>query len=256
MFIKLFKYDLSTLFKRMLLMYGFVLVALLLTYVADGIAKIGIINLEIIPFVLYGIFYISILATIFLSFAMGIDYYYKSVYKDQGYLTNTLPLSKNVIVLSKLLSNIIVYLVSIFFVIVILGLKNDMDFNFFLYFFGVGDGNYSRDLLISTVMFNVLFSYTIIYLAIIYLGISLGHSHSNRKLIISILYSGILSFIFTIFSLFVIVLYTNIDTYYLNWDDNSRYVFYYFFTSFLTTIALLILWLLTSLNMKKRLNLE
>lgn len=256
MFIKMFKYDLSTLFKRMLLMYGVVLVSLALTYLADYISSFEINNLEIISFVLYGIFYISIASTAFFSFIAGIMYYYQTVFKDQGYLTNTLPLSKAKITMSKLLSNIIVYKVSVIFVIIILGLKTGAYESISFYLSNPGEPIITT-ILSFTLMYNVLFSYTLIYLGIIYLGISLGCAHSNNKFVISILYSAALSFIFTILSLLVMIIIINfVSGYVMDWDSTNMYVFFHLITLTLTITSIGILWMLNALNTKKRLNLE
>lgn len=103
MFLKLFKHDLKDIGKGMLVIYLFLLATALLTRIFGMLGeKIYLFNdLKMATTIL---FVISCIASFVYCFILGIQKFHQKVLKDQGYLTNTLPVKKGSILASKLIA--------------------------------------------------------------------------------------------------------------------------------------------------------
>lgn len=262
MFLKLFKYDLAALFKRMLFMYALVLITFAMTYIADLFQGADSSALQLVFFLLYAIFYIIIGVTSFFSFIIGINYFYQSTFQDQGYLTNTLPVSKMKIVASKMFANLAVYIFTILFIIIVILIKQSALLDAFQVIMYVPAGeSIALVTLAKLLVVQVLLSISCIYLSLVYLGISLGSSHSTRKVFYAILYSIGLCLGFTFLSMAVLAGVANPIADFLiglNIDLNlwQAALLIFVIIGIITTLIIGIVWNSTALNMKKRLNLE
>ncbi len=136
------------------------------------------------------LFILALVATMIYSTVLVIIRYVKSLYRDQGYLTHTLPVSKHQLLLSQLLVAVIMTSISVLVILVavfiayfvpnwIEGIRA-----FFEGFFNMSLPNI-RDviLIILTLIMGSLQS-----IFVIYFGISLGHASNKNKTLLSVVY--------------------------------------------------------------------
>ena len=193
---KLLKYDLKYVYKVLIVFYMLSIFFAVLTRCTLYNNSVAII--KIIGQVCSGIT-ISMIINIIINNVMRLwARFYNNFYKDESYLTHTLPIGKNKLFLSKFLNEIISILVSV--VVIILTI-------FIAYY---TKDNYN--LLINTVSFKtlifvVLLSFLEMVLLVIsgYFGIIIGQTKNDKKLAISILI-GFISYIINQV-LFVLVVY-------------------------------------------------
>ncbi|MDO5382481.1 MAG: hypothetical protein Q4F06_07190 [Eubacteriales bacterium] len=122
MFGKLLKYDFKALFKAHIGMYIFVLITGLTVMFSNILEKINPGNIFSMFFgeLLMGLFVLSAVAIVVISFVVCILRYRKNVLKDEGYLTHTLPVMSWQIHVSKILMSalymyitvVVIYLIS------------------------------------------------------------------------------------------------------------------------------------------------
>ena len=206
---KLMKYEFKYYFKLLTPIYIFTLFSGLLiklcSMIMDKVSELRI------P--LSMVIFISVLAIIFLpfyAFAVSIKRFYTTVVKDEGYLTNTLPVKKSSIVLSKLFTSTIASLlacvVSILSVLIVASTESNV-------FKPLIDGFvefYKYDaLLVILIPIYGLVGYIFVVL-VIYASIALGQKHNN-KLRSSIIYGIILYFVNQIILSFFVWVFSNIS---------------------------------------------
>ena len=109
---KLLKYDIKGTSKNLIPFYGIVLLLSILVRLS-GIIKehfpiTGFINAMMLLF-----FIIAVIAIVFYTFFVAIRRFYQTVLKDEGYLTNTLPVKRSNIILSQILTALIFIITSI-----------------------------------------------------------------------------------------------------------------------------------------------
>lgn len=178
---KLLKYDLKYMIKNMSVFYILALVASILTRIIFSLKETVIINIA--GQICLG-FMFSMIASILINTIMRSWVRFRdSIYKDEAYLTHTLPVSKNDIYNSKFLQTIIFFGVSMFFVIlsifityytkerwdILIGLFNKINLSY----------NTKVFLMISIVIVFMLEIFNIIQSG--FLGIILGYKANNYK---------------------------------------------------------------------------
>lgn len=185
---KLLKYDLKWCYKPLVVFYVLALIFAVITRIIEQF------DYSFIFLILDKIFSgaeIAMLINILINNFLRVwARFIKNIYKDESYLTHTLPVSKNTIYLSKILSAIITMLTSAIVIVICLGiccltedswnaLKVSME-QTAIYF----DSTVSSFLtvMIITVFFQMLFA---IFAG--YMGIIIGHKANNWKMIKSIL---------------------------------------------------------------------
>lgn len=104
MLTKLLKYDFKSLFKSLIPLYLVAFLLALLTRVFD-FASDNISLLEYPAGLVKGLCIIMIIGIPIATFIFSVVRYYNNMVKDEGYLTHTLPVKKNDLVLSKLISS-------------------------------------------------------------------------------------------------------------------------------------------------------
>ncbi len=198
---KLMKYDLKSMGKRLIPYY---IVLILLALLERGISlitnnliavssdKLAILSMISVPIKI--MFFLSAIIILVFTLFISAERFYYNIYKDEGYLTNTLPVTKKAIINSKLLSSIITFLTSVIVLIsaLFIGIPN------FIQIVESVMGVFSEvcgSKLLGTLIFGgLIFLSYINYLVTVYLAIALGHKRNNNKIIASVVY-GIIIYI-------------------------------------------------------------
>ena len=189
MLTKLLKYDLKYMIKNMSIFYILGIISAILTRILFSLDQTFIVKL--IGQISVGVMY-SMIASILINVMMRSWVRFRdSIYKDEAYLTHTLPVSKNNIYDSKFLQTLIFFIIS--FIIVILCI-------FITYY--SNDWWKSIKNLIDTITTGLNFNtalFVISFLSIIFLeifnaiqcgflGIILGYKMNNAKIGYSVLF--------------------------------------------------------------------
>lgn len=203
---KLLKYDLKYVYKPLIVFYALLFIFSIFIRIIESLESTFI--LYMLDKICLGII-ISIIISILINlFMRNWARFIKNIYKDESYLTHTLPVSKNKIYLSKVLTFIITLLSSFIVIIICLYIGFlDSDTYFLL----------SNTLEHLTTYFNIsmfsllLIMFITIFLEILFmmlsgmLGIIIGHKSSGKKIVNSVLIGFITYMTLSILS--VVLLY-------------------------------------------------
>ncbi|MDE5715320.1 MAG: hypothetical protein K2I42_04230 [Anaeroplasmataceae bacterium] len=187
MFLKLFKYDFRAVFFKFVPMMLVMIILAILARITISFKMMEMVSAMINGFFVFGCF-ISILYVIILC----VMRYVQSLFKVQGYLTHTLPVSKEKLLLSQLLVDLIMAVIATVLVVVCLiiayleksvleGIKYLLDSLFKNVVIEIGVG--SVVLVILTVIFSA-----VQWIFVIFLGIALGHIPPKNRAVFSILF--------------------------------------------------------------------
>ena len=205
MLIKLLKYDFkrmfSSLFPYYLLMMGLGLVTTLFNKITEYFEILNFMNgMLVLAFI------IITFASFFYTFFVSIRKYYKNILKNEGYLTNTLPVSKNKIVLSKLITSIIFIIINTICVFIAIGLTpinlSDILDTLEQIF---ESGGIDAIKVLSMFIISMFLSY-LTYLLIFYAALALGHTRSDKKILYSLIFGICLYMISQMISSIIIVI--------------------------------------------------
>lgn len=200
---KLFKYDFKSLLRPHIIMYALILTLSLMTFIFDLLSA----DASPYSFNIFTLFYqifrfFSMIGSGILfagSIVLVIIKFFKSVLKDEGYLTHTLPLTKHQILRTKLL-NAFVYLLMTFGVVIIATLlqnaKNGIDFELIYDAFITSARPSERGHLYAFLGLTAL-TVIIVYMAyvsVVYLIFSLGYSSNKNKVTRTIAY-GVVAYV-------------------------------------------------------------
>ena len=200
---KLLKYDLKYMIKSMIVFYILAIFFALLTRIFFSLEQSTIIHL--IGQISLG-FLISMIFNILINTMMRSWIRFRdSLYKDEAYLTHTLPVTKNNLYNSKLLLNLMFFFIG--FIVILLSL--------FITFYSKENWlvitNYIKNITIglnmSTIFFVTMFI-IVVFLEVFnaiqcgFYGIILGHKKNNGK----IAYSVLFGFIFYLLSQSIVLL--------------------------------------------------
>ena len=194
---KLLKYDLKYIFKVLIIFYGLSIIFGILTRIFLNIENSFIFN--IIGQICNGIT-ISMILNILINNIMRLWARFKNnLYKDESYLTHTLPIEKQTLYLSKILSSIITLFTSIIVIFITL----------FITYYSKENIQVLKNILLplatiydSTIVKIILAFLFIFFLEIAnaiqagYTGIILGNRMNNKKLGYSVLY-GLIAYTIT-----------------------------------------------------------
>jgi len=202
---KLIKYDLVSIFKFLLIFYSLAIVFSILTRMFFAIEDSTMMN--IIAHICSGAT-ISMIANILINNIMRLWIRFKqNLYGDESYLTHTLPVNKNTLYLSKILTSIITLFTSFLVIgITIFIAYYSKEFvelikNILLPMLNIPTNTIIRILLIIIL---ILFLEIINILQAGYTGIIIGHKKSQNKVVYSVLF-GFITYTFTqIFALVII----------------------------------------------------
>lgn len=214
MLFKLVKYDLKAMSKELSIIAIITVVA---SFLSAIIVNININNtfFEIFKALVTLTAAFGILALSVMTFFVTIKRFYVNVLKDQGYLSNTLPVSKTDIVLSKLISSGIISLVSGIVIYICGGFASGDINGFFIELIrdlGKGIdmlGGYSIPFGIGMIVLIILGSASA--QSAIYMCLSLGFAKDRNKLLFSVIYAILTYVVFVIFMTIVFMLVSSID---------------------------------------------
>ena len=210
MLTKLLKYDLKWSYKFLSIFY-------LLSLILTGFSKLFL-SFEN-SFLIHLIGKICLFATLILLVVTIINNilssfirFVKNIYKDEAYLTHTLPVSEKNIFLSKVLSSIITLLTSFLIGFICLYILNDSNLT--------ETFNIDKTLIIKSCI--ILFLETIFILLTGYFGIIIGHKSNNKKILKSIIIAIVSYFIMQALTLLLILLYGTINPDFMNLFTNQN----------------------------------
>jgi len=195
---KLIKYDLNYIFRKMFPFLLFAIISSIVLTIANLLQRQFQIN-AVLPslMVLFGFTtIISLVGLSIVAVIMPAYRFYTNVLKDEGYLSNTLPISKSNLVLSKLLSGMITVALT-FIVISILTFllfRLNIDgytLNNVITYQVYGDFSFTKTMVL---IFLVFITQMTAFIAFIVAALSVGHSYDNNKLVKSVLF-GIIFYV-------------------------------------------------------------
>ena len=186
---KLLKYDLKYMLKNMSIFYILAILFAISTRIFFSLNQTTIINL--ISQICVGCMF-SMLASILINVIMrSWVRFIDSVYKDESYLTHTLPVTKKEIYNSKFIQTLIFFIVS-FIVIIISLLIAYYTEERWIMIKGLVN-SLSTNLNVNTTLF-IIGILAVLFLEIFnviqsgFLGIILGHKKNNNKIVFSVMY--------------------------------------------------------------------
>lgn len=207
MLTKLLKYDLKWVYKPLIVFYIIALIFSFLVRIVESFESALI--LLIIDKICCGVV-ISMFASILINcFMRNFARFIKNVYKDEAYLTHTLPVSKNNIYLSKVLTGIITLLSSFIIIIICLIIcalnENTLEL--------IKEILESSAIYFDSSVFGLIFvMVTIIFFEFLFMmlsgiiGIIIGHRASNLKIVKSIIVGFSVYFLLSILSVGILYL--------------------------------------------------
>ncbi len=196
---KLLKYDLKFVFKHLSIFY-------VIMFLAVALGRFfGMFDNSTVMIVISNIFMGIMIAMIFnIVINNAIRLWVRmisNVYKDESYLTHTLPVSKNEIYLSKVITAFVSVIVSLIVIVVGLGLWFGSDaIKGFLEM--VIDGALSTKVLLLMITVLILEMFFLIMVG--FLGIIIGYKFNYRKTILSIIFSVFIYGAFNICSFIIL----------------------------------------------------
>lgn len=209
---KLLKYDLKWCFKPLLVFYILTLFLAIVIRVVESFKQTFI--LLIIDKIACGALISMIISILINLFMRNWVRFIQNIYKDESYLTHTLPVTKHEIFLSKILTAIITLLTSFIVIIICLAIATLNENTWFflkdsleksaIYF------NSSVFSLIAVMIITIFFETLFIIMSGI-LGIIIGHRSNNFKIVKSIVYGFIIYIIFSALSLGILYISGLID---------------------------------------------
>jgi len=169
---KLLKYDLKNIFNQLSLLW---IVSIVSAVISQLITRLPWDN--IFTSVLYVmtslVTYLTIILLLIAPIVVAIKRTYEHLFKAQGYLTNTLPITKSQLLLSKTIAAFLTFLISLIVVVVAIAIL----------YWGESlttNGLILKDILISLTIF--LFAFYIHLFIFILLAYALGQRHDSKKI--------------------------------------------------------------------------
>lgn len=193
---KVLKYDMKRLGRVLLPLYLGTLLLSVLTLGATYLEKVnGIFN--IISSTMMVFFVLSLIATGIGTFAFSIQKFYQNLLKDEGYLTNTLPVKKSTLITSKVISSCIYMTISVVVIIaaVLIGFQRFHVWEGFQFILKAGFIEQMMGMkepwAIICFIGIMLCSY-VMQLLFFFLAIALGQRHNSNRLVYSFVYGIVL----------------------------------------------------------------
>ncbi|HIS87569.1 MAG TPA: hypothetical protein IAB49_05515 [Candidatus Caccenecus avistercoris] len=185
---KLLKYDLKWCFKPLVVFYILAIIFSIITRMIESVDQTLI--LLIMDKICSGVV-IAMLINILINCLMrNWVRFERNIYKDESYLTHTLPVSKNKIYLSKILTAIITLFVSFIIIVICLAIVCLNDITWYSLKLSLEQSaiflNSSPLSLIIVLIITIFFEFLFMILSGI-LGIVIGHRSNNMKIVKSIL---------------------------------------------------------------------
>ncbi len=224
------KYDLKALFRVTWPLYVAIIVMSFGIYVYEMIQNWDIFNIALFDmFVgIYSFVYvIALMGLIIWPIIVCIRDFFNTMLKDEGYLTNTLPVSRNILILSKELAGLIFFLISCILLIislfaVVMPSISLMDIG--RVFVGYHWDWQSILLFVMLMIMGLVSAYSSITLFV--LAMMLGQMHRSAKGIFSVAYYFLISFGMQILILILTIAFGFVMDTEIGWHiGNSFYAF-------------------------------
>ena len=257
---KVLKYDLKALCRYLIPLYAVLLglgVMIRLLGFFDNISIIAIIcGLMIVALVLVSVF------SFVLTGIFSVKHYLENLFKDEGYLTHTLPVKKGTLLISKVLTSLItliltslVLLISLLIAFYQEGLFSEVIKAFGLSIYGMK----VYEFLLFMIVYGVIGYLTTILM--VYAAISVGYSKSSNKLVSSVVCALIFYFAMEVIYLGLLSMIIIINPTFISNLDNEVFMMQdliSFFTVFMILTALIggVYYYISYRFMNKKLNLE
>lgn len=195
MFIKLLKYDFKYQIKNLVPLYIAVITLCGVCHLFDVLAtQASAIFMVIHGFTLV-LSIISLIGLFVWTLIVNVRYFYQNILKDEGYLTNTLPVKKSHIIISKeiMIAITFFFTILVFIIAVWIGFyygstKDSIDLVISTLKSGFGLGDFST--IIMTIVAMIASYFTQVQL--IFLALMLGQRHNNNKVLFAIGYGFII----------------------------------------------------------------
>ena len=185
---KLLKYDLKWCFKPLIVFYILSIFFAIMVRIVESFEQSLIIL--IIDKICCGVLIAMIINILINCFMRNWTRFVKNIYKDESYLTHTLPVSKNKIYLSKILTSIITLLTSFIVIVACLAISSlNNDTWIILKEFLEQSAIYFNSSvfgLIFVMIITIFFEFLFMMMSGI-LGIIIGHKSNNLKIVKSII---------------------------------------------------------------------
>ena len=205
---KLLKYDLKWVYKLVIIFYT---LAFIFSVIGRGLGEIkNSLVFEIVSKIAFG-FAISMIVSSLINSLMRLwARFVRNVYKDESYLTHTLPVKKQQIFDSKVISGIITIFTTMIIAIVCLCIcyYSEANMQVLKDLLELAATTYNTTVLNLLLLVAIVLFLEIVFVLLIgYVGIILGHKSNKNKMIRSIVIGFVLYFIFQILTLGLIAVY-------------------------------------------------
>lgn len=258
MLLKLMKYDLKSIFKTMVFYYiiviGLAIFSKLLWLIFDNTRFISIASLPTL------LFYMSLVLCNMVTIVVSMIRYYKNMLSDEGYLTHTLPVKRNSILLSKLLSALVAEIVSL--LVMLIGacifspriLLEIVDGILIMIQSLIENYNGTMYYILFLILLEIIMV-SVCKVTQVAMCLSLGASHNKNKLVMAFVYYIAINFALQII---IGIMSSVLSIALLSISNPTIHVFYgiLYIVIFLTLLYLVATYIVNLLILKKRLNLQ
>ena len=205
---KLLKHDLKWVYKLIVIFYS---LAFVFSIIGRALGKIeNSLVFNIVSQIALG-FAISMMASSLINCLMRLWVrFVRNVYKDESYLTHTLPVQKKEIFASKVISGIICIFTTMIVIIICLFIcyYSEANMEVLKNILEVAATTYNTTVFNLLLLISIVIFLEIVYVLLIgYVGIILGHKSNKNKMLRSIVIGFILYFIFQALTLGLIAIY-------------------------------------------------
>ena len=202
---KLLKYDLKWVYKAIIVFYILAFVFALLTRIFFNIEYSMLFN--ILGQITNGAMISMLISSLINSLMRSWVRFVNNLYKDESYLTHTLPVEKKMIFLSKVLTAIICSFTTVVFALVCLFISyySKANMEILKSFLKLAAGTYNMSVISLLLIISVVIFLEILFIILIgYTGIIIGHRSNKNKMAKSIITSIILYLATSTFTLVVV----------------------------------------------------
>ena len=211
---KVLKHDFKTLGKRLLPLY---LLTIALSVFAKVVALLGekIELIEILSGFAMAFCVLAIVSLMFVTFVICIRRFYTHLFKAEGYLTNSLPVTRNTLVLSKVVSSVVFYLLSIVTIILSVSILW-WDLELFEMIFIIIREGFDFVLPVIVLLIVVYLSYYLMILA----AYSLGQTRKGNKISNAVIAGILIYFVNQIIFLILMGIFTLVKPNFIELFEN------------------------------------
>lgn len=254
------KYDLKAVCRYLIPLYAVLLglgVMVRLLGFFDNISIIAIIcGLMVVALVLVSVF------SFVLTGIFSVKHYLENLFKDEGYLTHTLPVKKGTLLVSKVLVSLITLILTalVLFISLLIAFYQEGLFSEVIKVLGLSIyGMKVYEFLLFMIFYSIIGYLTTILM--VYAAISVGYSKSSNKLVSSVVCALIFYFAMEIIYFGVLSVIVLIDPAFISDLDNEVFMMkdlISFFTIFMVFTACIggVYYYISYRYMNKKLNLE